>query len=297
MPDDKKPVKTGESELLKRLEQLEADIHEVEKARHQQTVIARVGLLLIILAIAFFAFQLWKFSKVVTSDEYVADLSGSIEKHMMDMMANDDNLKKLRTDITERIIPEVSKQVMERMQKELPIFKEKGEKILANIKTHLENNIQVKLTAELESAIKDVEAEILKNYPDISPEKLDAVFKKTESVFIENITDMLEKKVELVYEDLDEMEKTINKFSKIAEEAKLGEKEMEMVKLDFVENLLEIAIYHVNPDKGELPAEFVQRTEKNKPAPKPVKAAPAPSAPVNPPAPAPVKTKIEGGVK
>lgn len=265
MPEDKNQGKLGEVELLKKLERLETDIQEIERARHQQAVVTRVGLLLILLAILLFAWNLWQFSKIVTSDDYVAGLGESVQKHILHMVDNDENLKALRADITEKIIPSVSKQVMERVSKELPVFKQKGEKILENIKAHLEDTVKTKLAEEIDGAVKELEAEILKEYPDVSAEKLEAVFKKTEGVFLENITGMLEKKVELVYEDLDEMEKTLQKFSKIAEEAKLGEKELDMVKLDFLENLLELAIYHVNPDKGELPAEFVQRSDKAKP--------------------------------
>ncbi len=260
--DIKKPGKSMDAELLKKLEKLEVDIQEIDRARRQQAVIARVGLLLILLAFALFAMNLYKFYKTITSEENVSSLAASVSKDMQEMIENDANLKAFRNDITEKLIPAISKQVMERMGKEMPVFKQKGEKILENIKVQLEDTVKTKITEELDISLKEIEQELVKQYPNLSVDKIDAIFKKTEGIFLENVTDMLQKKVELVYEDLDEMEKTLNKFGKIADERKLNEKEKDMVKLDFIENLLELAIYHVNPDKGELSAETLVKSEK-----------------------------------
>ena len=102
--------------------------------------------------------------------------------------------------------------------------------------------------------------EIIKKYPNLSAEKLDTVFKQVEPLFIENIANMLDSKVELIGDDLDEMEKTLGKFRKISDDMNLNEKERQELKLDFIENLLELGIYHVNPEKGELPAEQAAST-------------------------------------
>ena len=56
------PKKTnGEDELLASVSRLEADLQEIEKARKQQALIIRVGVILILVAILLFAWNIWNF--------------------------------------------------------------------------------------------------------------------------------------------------------------------------------------------------------------------------------------------
>ncbi len=261
--------KSEDAMLLAKLEKLEQDIIEIDRAKNQQTIIIRVGLLLIVLALGLFALNLWKFYKEMTREEKITELTETVTKDMQELFVNDQNLQAFQKDIVEKVIPNVSQQVLERLQKELPVFRQKGEKILDNLKNHVSESMKVKLTGALDSAIKDIELEVLKEYPDVSAEKLENVFKQTENVFIEHITNMLEKKIELVDSDLEQMEKTLDKFAKIAEQKKFGtevgpNERLELAKLDFIENILELAIYTVNsakttidkdiPEIGNMPA-------------------------------------------
>ena len=250
--------KGGKDPLLDKLERLEADILEIDRVRHQQTMIVRVGLILVILAIALFGWNLYKFSVKITSEENMNEFVRTIGSDMVTMFENDQNLKDMKTKMLEEVIPNLSKQIVDRLMKEAPAFKAKGEMLMTNVKEHLETSIRTTLADELEKSVKELEGEIKKQYPNLSAENIEAVFKESETIFLEHITTMLEKKVEIVYSDLDDMEKTLAKFGKIADEKNLSQKERSDVQLDFIENLLELGIYQVNPEKGELPAEVAQ---------------------------------------
>ena len=251
----KKPEKGGDENLLAKIERIELNILEIDRARHQQAIIARVGLVLIFVAIVIFAINMYNLFSKITSDENLELLGQAASRDMQELFQSDSNLQAFKNDLTGRIFPAVSKQVMDRFLKEVPIFRQKGEQLLQNLKVHLEDSVKTKLAGELDSSLKDIEQQIVKKYPNVSLEKLDVVIKQVEPLFLENITNMLESKVNLVGDDLDEMEKTLDKFRKISEDMKLNEKEKEMLKLDFMENLLELGIYHINPEKGELLAE------------------------------------------
>ncbi len=252
--ETRKPDAKAEDEILAKLEKLESDILEIDRARKQQALISRFGLLLILLAFLLFAWNLYRFYQRMTSEENITKLSEQVQSDLRKMFENDDNLKKLQDDLMKNIIPDVTKQVTERLEKEIPVFKKKGEMLLGNIKTHVEESVKMKLAEELDKSVKEFEAELLKQYPNISPEKLEDVFKKSEEVFLEEFTAMIERKVDLVVDDLNEMDKTLNKFVVLAEKQNYQDKDRDMVKLDFLENMLELGIYHVNPMKGELPA-------------------------------------------
>lgn len=282
----------GDDQLLVKLERLETSIQEIDKAGKQQAIIARVGLLLIFIAIVLFAWNLYSFSKTMLNSDNVENLFSTVAKDMQDLVRNDQELQSLRDDVVKNIIPDLSKQVLDRFTKEVPVLKEKGQKMLTNIQVYLEESIKMKLAEELDKATKEVENEILEKYPKISFDKLDKAFKSAENTFVEHITDVLEKKLEMINDDLDGMEKTLDKFEKIAEKEKTGDREMDMVKLDFMENLLELAIYHINPEKGEFMA-LSSGVVRNM----------APAIPtrkkVKPPKTVPAKSesKVKGGVK
>ena len=70
MADDvKRPEKGGDENLLAKLERLELDIQEIDRARHQQAIVARVGLVLIFVAIVIFAINMYHLYSKITSDE------------------------------------------------------------------------------------------------------------------------------------------------------------------------------------------------------------------------------------
>lgn len=260
----KKSEKGGDEILLAKLERMEADILEIDRIRSQQTIVARVGLVLIFVAVIIFAINMYRLYSKVTSDENLELLAQAASKDMQELFENDANLQAFKTDLTGRVFPAVSKQVMDRFIKEVPVFRQKGEQLLLNLKVHVEDSLRTKLTDELDSSLKEIEQEIIKKYPNLSVEKLDMVFKQVEPLFLENITNMVESKIELVGDDLDEMEKTLDKFRVISDDMKLGEQERDKVENAVFENLLELGIYHLNPEKGDLPADVMSATSPTK---------------------------------
>ncbi len=259
------PKKTnGEDELLASVSRLEADLQEIEKARKQQALIIRVGVILILVAILLFAWNIWNFSKSLMKSENLDQLGQRFSTDMQDL-AKDPEVRKIQDSLIKQVIPDITNQVIERFKKDMPNFKKKGEKILANLQVYVEGYLKEELEKALAESVVQLEKDLHTTYPKISVEKLEKVMKSAEVTFVEQITNAIEKRIEMIYEDLDKAEKTLDKFSSPEDVKNLSNKTPEEIKLELIESLLELGIYEINPTKGNMLA--VE-------APKAVKAAP-----------------------
>jgi len=252
------PKKTnGEDELLASVSRLEADLQEIEKARKQQALIVRVGVLLILIAILLFAWNMWNFSKSLMKSENLDQLGQRFSRDMQDL-ARDPEVRRIEENLMKQVIPDTTNQIIERFKKDIPNFRKKGEKVLANLQVYVQGYLKEELEKALAESVVQLEKELHTSYPKISVDKLEKVMKSAEATFIEQITNAVEKRIEMVYEDLDKMEKTLDKFSSLDDMKALSKKSQDEVKLGLIEALLELGIYEINPVKGNMPATVAQ---------------------------------------
>ncbi|MFA6567713.1 MAG: hypothetical protein WCS96_05825 [Victivallales bacterium] len=252
------PKKTnGEDDLLSSVSRLEADLQEIEKARKQQALIIRVGVILILFAILFFAWNIWNFSKSLMRSENLDQFGQKFSSDMQDL-AKDPEVRRIQESLVKQVIPDITNQIIERFKKDLPNFRKKGEKILANLQVYVEGYLKEELEKALAESVAQLERELHAAYPKISVDKLEKVMKSAETTFIEQITNAVEKRIEMIYEDLDKAEKTLDKFSSPGDTERLSKQNPDEIKLELIESLLELGIYEINPAKGNMPATVAQ---------------------------------------
>lgn len=252
------PKKTsGEDELLASVSRLEADLQEIEKARKQQALIVRVGVLLILIAILLFAWNMWNFSKSLMKSENLDQLGQKFSRDMQDL-AKEPEVRKLQETLVKQVIPDVTNQIIERFKKDIPNFRKKGEKVVANLQVYVQGYLKEELEKALAESVVQLEKELHTSYPKISVDKLAKVIKSAEATFIEQVANAVEKRIEMIYEDLDKTEKTLDKFSALDDMKKLSKKSPDEIKLGLIEGLLELGIYEINPVKGNMPATVAQ---------------------------------------
>lgn len=252
MADSSKKT-NGEDDLLSCVSRLEADLQEIEKARKQQALIVRVGVILILFAILLFAWNIWNFSKDLMKSDNLDQLGQRFSRDMQDL-AKDPEVLKMQDNLVKKVIPEITNQIIERFKKDIPNFRKKGEKVLANLQVYVQGYLKEELEKALAESVVQLEKELHTSYPKISAEKLEKVMKAAEATFIEQVTNALEKRIEMVYEDLDKAEKTLEKFSSLDDMKKLSKQTPDEIKLGLIESLLELGIYEINPVRGNMPA-------------------------------------------
>jgi hypothetical protein len=253
------PKKTnGEDELLASISRLEADLQEIEKARKQQALIGRVGVILILFAILLFVWNMWNFSKSLVKSENLDRLGQQFSRDMQDL-AKDPEVRKMQENLVKQVIPDITNQIIERFKKDIPNFRKKGERVLANLQIYVQGYLKEELEKALAESVVQLEKELHATYPKISADKLEKVMKSAEATFIEQITAAIEKRMEMIYEDLDKAEKTLDKFSSLDDMKQLSKQTQDQVKLGLIEALLELGIYEINPARGNMPAMAAKR--------------------------------------
>jgi len=258
MADPKKSPETNDSgneqELLKKLEALEESLEVIEQSKKQRNLVSIVGLLLIILAIALFAMNISNFvANKVTNSDFQKELLTTLVKDMKEVSRNP-NLQAIMDDIKSEILPNLSKEIIERFKKDAPEFQEKGENMVKNIQDYLENDVKKKLVKSLSEALLDVEGVLKEKYPNISSEELQKILKYAQDTFIIEITNVIEEKLNSVSIEIGALKHSVNNFKECEEYKKLdplNKDTLGHVKLQMVESMLELVIYQINPTKGQ----------------------------------------------
>jgi hypothetical protein len=252
------PKKTnGEDDLLACVSRLEADLQEIEKARKQQALIVRVGVLLILFAILLFAWNIWNFSKSLMKSESLDQFGQKFSRDMQDL-AKDPEVRRMQDNLVKQVIPDITNQIVERFKQDMPNFRKKGEKVLFNLQIYVQGYLKEELEKALAESVVKLEKELHASYPKISVDKLQKVMKSAEATFIEQVTHAIEKRIEMIYEDLDKAEKTLDKFYNLDDMKKLSKQTPDEIKLALIESMLELGIYEINPVKGNMPATVAQ---------------------------------------
>jgi hypothetical protein len=103
--------------------------------------------------------------------------------------------------------------------------------------------------------LKEVlEQEMLKKYPEVNPDEMKPILQKIMDIFIVETNAIIEKRLYNAYLSLGELSETVNQFGRLEETKKFDPKNLDYVKLQMIEAMLELAIYHINPARGDAPA-------------------------------------------
>ncbi len=250
MPEDMKKGDAGAGDVLAKIERLESLLKETENARRQGAMIARLSVLVILVAFGAFAWNLWGFYKSFTSPSNMEKLKEQVVADMKDIMQGPE-IKIIEKKIMNETVPKVTEIFIARFKKELPMLKDKGQAFLGGMKDYVETHLKEEMTKALEESMKGVEEDLLKKFPQVTPERLQETLAAAQYVFIEDITDELERSLVDLSSMFDDLDKVIAGYRETPEYKALSEKELDDVKLELAEALLELAIYEVNPPRGE----------------------------------------------
>lgn len=250
MPEEIKKENLGSPDVLAKIERLEVLLRETEEARKQGAMIARLSIIAIVIALAVFAWNLYGIYKDFTSEKNIEQLKEQVLTDMKDIMEGPE-VRMIEKKLMNETAPKVAQIFIDRFNKELPMFKDKGSELLKNMRDFVESHLKEELTKALEESMKDIEKDLQQKFPDLSPEKLQQTLTAAQYVFIEDITDHLEQSLVDLSGMFDGLEKTISSFRDTEDYKALSEKELDDIKLELAEAILELAIYEINPPRGE----------------------------------------------
>jgi hypothetical protein len=257
MEENKSTGKGGGDDLLVRLGRLEVCLADIERTRKQRSLIGIGGLVLILLALAIFAANLWGFGVQLMQPESQHEIMAKVQEDMTDLLQNDPEIKMLMQDMQEDVIPYVAEQVTSRLKEELPTFREQGAQIMANLQAYLEKDAKEKLSQALADVLAEIEQKLIEKYPQVTPEELQSVMATAQTMFIEEVTTLIERKLDIVADDLGNLKDSVDQYKETAEYRQLVEDmkvdregALNKVQLAMIEHMLELVIYHINPERG-----------------------------------------------
>lgn len=238
-----------------RIKALDGDLDAIEQSKKQRSLVGLVGVVLIILGMALFLMNISSFFKQKARDkEFHAELLEKIGHDMLEVQ-NNPNLQALLEDLRNKILPDMADAIVERFKESAPDFQEKGQDIAGSLQDYLENDVKEKFTMSLAHSLLDVEGILKEKFPDISPDDIARVLDSAQRTFIEEVTNVIEERLDSVRIEIELLKESIAKFKDCEEFKKLDHTNPDTLayaKLQMVEAMLELVIYQINEEKGNL---------------------------------------------
>ena len=241
-------------EVLSKLKGIEESINRIERSKRLRTFVSVGGVILVLLIFALFGWNLYQFGQKAVSPEVKAEFMSEAAEDIVEVARDNPDVQKMVKDLQEDVIPYVIVQITEKFQENMPQFQKEEDQIIGNIKHYLENDVKDKLAVALTEILVELEQEILKIYPEVSPDEMKPVLEKAQEIFIIEIVASIDKRLDEMFLSLGELSGTVRQFGQLEEANKLDPNNIEQVKLQMIEAMLELVIYNLNPDRGNAPA-------------------------------------------
>lgn len=256
MSEEKKAAVNAESngELLKKIKLLEDALDSMEQSRKQKNMISLIGLVLVLLGLVLFFINLKKFAAEKFNDNaFREELLTTVRNDLKDLASSNPNITLMRQDLKEKVLPYVSKQILERFKQDIPKFKAAGEDFAGELKVYLNTDVKNRLIKALTESLVDIEGVLKEEYPTMKPEELHKIILEAKDIFVLRISEAIDRKLEYISDDLGSLKASVDKF-KECEEYKLHDPQnpdtAHHVKIQMVEAMLELVIYQLNEQKG-----------------------------------------------
>jgi hypothetical protein len=241
-------------EILNRLQSIEEDIKRIEQSKKRRTFISLGGAVLILIILALFGWNLYQFGQNAMSPEVKKEFLAEVSEDLVEIARDNPDVKRAVKDLRDDVLPHVIEQITKRFRENMPQFQREQEKVVVNLRHYLEHDVKDKLAASLARLKEVLEQEMLKKYPEVNPDEMKPILQKIMDIFIVETNAIIEKRLYNAYLSLGELSETVNQFGRLEETKKFDPKNLDYVKLQMIEAMLELAIYHINPARGDAPA-------------------------------------------
>ena len=261
MTDFKKTEgKSGKQEqdnavLIKRLESLEQDLAVISSAKKQKTIFSLVGATLILIALIMFLLNISKFFKEKNSPEFYTKIFNKGMADLKDLRGNP-NVQNTFQDIKNDVLPALAKEVIKRFKEEVPSFKAKGDDFVKELKHYLETDVKQRVERSLLEYLVKVEGTLKEHYPNLSADDLNKIIESSQAVFILELEKVIQSKLDIVQDDLLVLKESKERFKQCPEYKDLDETNPHSVayaKQQLIVSMLELVIYHIDPERGKIP--------------------------------------------
>jgi len=253
---DKTPEKAGpaavpfsEEDALDRILKKSA---ELDVFRRRQSLFACLGVVVILAVLVLFLRNLIGFGKSFDSRK----LAEETVTVAMNDLAQDHELKAMKEDFCNVFVPALKSEFKAQLKDGLPKMQDAVEAERVRMSAHLQDVTRERILKRLQASFAKTEARLVAKHGAAAPSSadLEKALKKTEESLVAEMEKQLKTKLESSMKSLSELNDTFLAFKNEDAYAEFSAMPQKEVENRMLESFLELWIYHINPDRGDLPA-------------------------------------------
>lgn len=250
-PENAKPaaVHFSEEDALERILKKSA---ELDVYRRRQSLLACLGVVVILAILVLFLRNLVCFGNSFDSRK-LAEKTVSVA---MTDLAHDHELMAMKKDFSEVFIPALKSEFESQLKKGLPKMQEAVESERALLSSHLQDTTRERILVRLQKSFADAEARLVAKHGGSAPSSadLEKALKQTENSLLSETEKQLKTRLEGALKSLSALNNAFLAFKEEPEYAGYTAMPQKNIEARMLESFLELWIYHINPDRGNLPA-------------------------------------------
>ena len=258
MPETPKspcPPNPSEAVVLDKISTLEAKIEYMARTKRKTAIATYVGLIICIVFIALFLFHLFSFAKNYNTVE----LTAALNLNTIELIQSKESQEVVQV-LGDKFLPALKTALIQKMQEDAPQFRKSTQELTLDLSNYMENQMKPKLATCLVKELATSEALMLKTYSKSKPslERINSIILNTHSFLLPNVTQILDLKLNKALFTLSDLNNSFQEmYASMENSPSLKGLTPEMtgeVQSRLIETLLEIIIYNLNPEKGNMPA-------------------------------------------
>ena len=239
----------SEEEALDRILKKSA---ELDVLRRRQSLLACLGVVLILAILILFLHNLVCFGKSF-------DGHALAEKTMtvaMNDLAKDHELKAFKEDFRNVFLPALKNELESQMKDGLPKMQEALAAEQALLTAHLQDTTRTRILTRLQKSFAGMEERLVAKHGGAAPSSadLEKALKQTENTLLSETEKQLKARLEDALKSLSALNNSFLAFKELPEYQGYLALPQKDIESQMLESFLELWIYHINPDRGDLPA-------------------------------------------
>ena len=247
------PAEESADAIARRLERLESIVQQNTNLRKTKSLVSIVGLLLILAAVVIFVYRIVDFGRNYNTHALASELQKQAAT-----LADSREVKDLINEVQNTCIPAIRTEIAKKFKADEPLFRNELLKSSDSVKDYVEKDVKGKIIGVLSDSLKKLETDLLKNNPKYSAEQVEKIIKEGQDHFIDLFASKLEKRLDDIDDDLVALNASVQRFKDDPDYMALDKKLISEYENRLIESVLELVIYQMNPQRGNLPASKVQ---------------------------------------
>ena len=241
--------------VLDKIGVLEKKIENIDKVKRITSAATYIGLILIIVFFAFFIFSLIYFVKAYDTQA----LAVALHSHAVKLARSDEVRAELQQ-VKEKFVPAYNVALIAKIKKDKPLFQESTKELAKDLQNYLRCNVKPKLANSLVEKLALSESLMLttNSATKLPRERIEKIVSISKEFFRTGVTDSLNVKLNSALMAFTSLNSSFQKmYDSMEGTSVLKGLTPEMtgeVQSRLVETMLELMIYRLNPQKGDMPA-------------------------------------------